>query len=80
MVGDTLILHYAEKYNFHKERAEKPEHQHVAMEVLRGLAGRKISLKIQSLEGEQTKTESPHDKIVEMFGNEVTFVEDKEKE
>lgn len=80
LVGDTLILHYAEKYNFHKERAEKPEHQHVAMEVLRGLAGRKISLKIQSFEGEQTKTESPHDKIVEMFGNEVTFVEDKEKE
>lgn len=64
-----------EKSGFHKDRAELPENIELAEAILRKIAGRKIKILIEfTNEIEESKEKNSEDKISEIFGNNIKYI------
>ena len=75
-MDNILTIYFDEtKSKFHKDRAELPENIELAELILRKLAGRKIKIIIEfTKEIEETKEKNSEDKITEIFGNNIKYI------
>ena len=74
--GNKLKVFFDEKYEFHKIRAQSPENLKTAEGFLREIAGRKIVLELLLNKDEEAKGKSVEDKLVEIFGDMITYIEE----
>lgn len=74
--GRTLTVLFDPKYEFHRGRAATEANIKAAEEILKTIAGRTIHLKIESDAEGENKEKTPDDKIVDIFGDKVTFIKE----
>lgn len=74
--GNRLKVFFEEKYKFHKTRAESPNNLKIAEGFLREITGKKIILELILNEENEKKEQSVEDKIEEIFGDNITYVEE----
>ena len=73
--GIKLIIAYDEKYTFHKERGETDKHRANAEAVLSQVAGKPMKVLLQFKIAEVKEKVSVEDKIKDIFGDDVTFID-----
>ncbi|KAF0092279.1 MAG: DNA polymerase III subunit gamma/tau [Fusobacteria bacterium] len=75
-MDNILTIYFDEnKSKFHKDRVELPENIELAEVILRKLAGRKIKILVEfTNEIEETKEKNSEDKITEIFGNNIKYI------
>ena len=73
--GHKLVIAYDEKYTFHKERGETDKHKANAEAVLSQVAGKPMKVLLQFKVAEVKKEVSVEDKIKDIFGEDVTFID-----
>ena len=74
--GRTLVVRYDPKYEFHRGRASTPDNVKAAEEILRAAAGRALRIRIESAEEEPEEDRTPDEKILDIFGDKVTFTKE----
>ncbi len=76
LIDNIMTIYFdKEKSSFHKSRAELPENLELAEGILKYLAGRKIKLVIEfSEELEKKQENNPEDKITEIFGENIKYI------
>ena len=72
---NKLFIAYDEKYTFHKERGETDKHRANAEAILSQVAGKPMKVVLQFKVSEVKKEVSVEDKIKDIFGEDVTFID-----
>lgn len=72
---NKLFIAYEQKYAFHKERGEIDKHKANAEAILSQVAGKPMKIVLQFKIPEDKKAVSVEDKIKDIFGEDVTFID-----
>lgn len=73
--GNKLVIVYDEKYTFHKERGETEKHKANAEAVLSQVSGNPMKVILEFKTVEVKEEVSVEDKIKDIFGDDVTFID-----